>query len=108
MDRSHSALRFMTLGYILAPSCQSHEGNADASLVGTKKVRWHVRGSRNLQQPDRNTLKHTTVTIQMIVFGTAKDIAPIYPTSLGDVTSLHPKAGTEPRLAPREINQRYK
>lgn len=45
----------------------------------------------------------------MIVFGYAKDIAPINFIRLHiNLTRLHPKAGREQRRAPHDLNQRCK
>lgn len=75
-------------------------GKRRRQFGGNEKVRWHVRGG-GVPESAATRQKHETVAIQMIVFGTAKDIAPIYSTSLHNITSLHPKAGTGLRLAPR-------
>lgn len=60
-------------------------GNAGASLVGTNKADGTWGGPGICGNPTE-TLKHKTVTIQMIVFGTAKDIAPLCSTSLHRLT----------------------
>lgn len=59
-----------------------------------------AEGLRGPAAPRRKHLVTKRASIQMIVFGIAKDIAPIPSPGLHTISSLHPKAGAELRLAP--------
>lgn len=80
----------MKMGYILPPSstaaqragCQSRSSQEKRRRESDQWERNELIASSGLQDLQQSDRKHKTASIQMIVFGNAKDIAPIYSTSL--------------------------